>query len=154
MGILDALNSLNSPDSLNSPQTGPENIFQSAKVARVDRVVPGRLVYVDTHPEAPVEASTCAFPLDKLIIMESNGVFHPYRGEPLSELGLKPGRRVKLVEMKDTKQSGVFFDTAESGPWLVIDPNPGIRHVASNTAQKVTETFVHIKDATLNIFKS
>jgi hypothetical protein len=147
-----------------------DGILQAAKPARVGRVVPGKLLYVDTLGEAGAEVNTFAFPLDKIIIAESNGVYHRYRGEPLSELGLKAGKKVSVVELTYPNVTGKYpnvsgldkldvigFDsherpamgTPDVGPWVVVDPGHGF----GNAAQKVTDTLAHFTTKTLGIFK-
>ena len=58
----------------------------------ISRVVPGRLVYVQTQPER-----TYAFKPDKVVIQELDGVFHKYRGEPFEDLGLTVGQTVFVL---------------------------------------------------------
>jgi hypothetical protein len=79
------------------------------ETAVVERVVPGRLVYVATtnvsHPQ------TIGFKLDQLVFRKADGTCQPYRGEPLSNLGIASGRKVIVwgIENQDVK------------PTLVID---------------------------------
>jgi hypothetical protein len=92
---------------------------------RVQRVVPGKLLYVDAGgAEAPY-----VFTLDKVIVNEGGGAFHPYRGEPLSELGLTEGRKVNVIGLNDPKMH----------PMLVIDSSSS---KIANTAAKLW-TFPH-----------
>jgi len=136
MGLLDVLNRLaTSGDE-------PEGVLKSQN-CRVERVVPGRLLYVDAPSETGSQSSTFAFPLDRVIVVESNGNAHPYRGEPLSDLGLKTGRKVRVVEFKDA-DTGPWKD-ADAGPWLVVD--------SSSTAQKLTDAVTHITAKTIDLFK-
>jgi hypothetical protein len=65
-----------------------------------------------TKKGAP-EQSSFAFKLDQLIIREPDGSFRPYRGEPLSDLGIKSGR---LVNVGETEEDGE--------PTLVIEHEP------------------------------
>jgi hypothetical protein len=59
------------------------------QVAVVQRVVPGKLVYVELAPE-----EVYAVRLDTILIRQGDGSYAHYRGEPLSELGLDSGRKV------------------------------------------------------------
>jgi len=74
--------------------------------AIVRRIVPGRLVYVETGPE-----KTYAFKLDKMVIRSSDGSVCRYRGEPLAELGIKVGKRVVVWGI----------DHGDAEPTLVVD---------------------------------
>jgi len=79
---------------------------------RVERVVPGRLVYVEFAPghEARV------FKLNNLLIKQANGTFSNYAGEPLSQLGLTVGSSVEVVTARQPHQANVVFDPlAQSG---------------------------------------
>jgi hypothetical protein len=81
------------------------------ETAIVERVVPGRLVYVITTSHSP--GRRCGFKLDQLVIRKPDGSLRPYRGEPLSDLGVAKGRKVIVW--------GV--DNSDVQPTLVIDPN-------------------------------
>jgi hypothetical protein len=59
------------------------------QVAVVQRVVPGKLVYVELSPE-----EVYAVRLNTILIRNGDGSYTHYRGEPLSDLGLDSGRRV------------------------------------------------------------
>jgi len=74
--------------------------------AVVRRIVPGRLLYVETEPD-----KTYAFKLDKVVIRKSDGFLQPYRGEPLADLGIKVGKRVTICGL----------DQDQSEPTLVVD---------------------------------
>jgi hypothetical protein len=78
----------------------------NAHVGSVERLVPGKLVYVSTprqvrsvsgYPTLVPSAETYAFRPDKIMIEDTGGSFRPYRGEPFSEVGLGIGRRVLIV---------------------------------------------------------
>jgi hypothetical protein len=79
------------------------------ETAVVERVVPGRLVYVTTKNDSHDEAY--GFKLDQLVIRKADGSCRPYRGEPLSELGVTSGRTVVVW--------GIKYPDVE--PTLVID---------------------------------
>jgi hypothetical protein len=76
---------------------------------RVERVVPGRLVYVAFSPKQ----ETQVFKLDNLLIQQANGTFSGYAGEPFSQLGLTVGSSVKVVTTNDRKQANVVFNPLE-----------------------------------------
>jgi hypothetical protein len=65
------------------------------KNAIVRRIVPGRIVYVSTTADEAGE-NTYAFKLDRIIIKDENGGVRPYRGEPLSDLGVAVGKEVSV----------------------------------------------------------
>jgi hypothetical protein len=79
----------------------------NAHVGSVERLVPGKLVYVSTgrptrsgvrgYPVPIESAETYAFRPDKIMIEDTGGSFRAYRGEPFSEVGLGIGRRVLIV---------------------------------------------------------
>lgn len=64
--------------------------------ARISRVVPGRLVYVETTERN----QTIALTPDRLRIEETDGSLRRYRGESFKELGLAVGTDVKVVFAK------------------------------------------------------
>jgi hypothetical protein len=81
------------------------------EAAVVERVVPGKLVYVAT-----IEGSQrWGFKLDQLIIRSSDGSCRPYRGEPLAKLGVVAGRKVIVW--------GITY--RDVPPALVIDVDHG-----------------------------
>lgn len=100
------------------------------EAAVVERIVPGRLVYVST------QASThdvYGFKLDQLVIRHADGSCQPYRGEPLAALGLSTGRKVVVwgVRNRDVK------------PTLVIDvdrPKEFVVTIGSTIATTVNAT--------------
>jgi hypothetical protein len=59
------------------------------QVAVVQRIVPGKLVYVELSPE-----EVYAVRLNTILIRNGDGSYAHYRGEPLADLGLDSGRRV------------------------------------------------------------
>ncbi len=100
------------------------------EVAVVQRVVPGRLVYVSTHKDSD---HLFGFKLDQLVIRKADGSCRPYRGEPLSELGLASGRKVVVwgIEHSDVK------------PALVIDadrPKEFVSIIGSTISTAVSTT--------------
>jgi hypothetical protein len=101
------------------------------EAAVVVRVVPGRLVYVSTHKDS--DHHIFGFKLDQLVIRKVDGSCRPYRGEPLSELGLSSGRKVVVwgIEHSDVK------------PALVIDadrPKEFVRTIGSTISTAVSNT--------------
>jgi hypothetical protein len=66
--------------------------------AVVERVVPGKLVYVRTTSDSPPK--TFGFKLDQLVIRKADGSCRPYRGEPLSDWGLSSGSKVVVWGIK------------------------------------------------------
>jgi hypothetical protein len=68
------------------------------EAAVVERVVPGKLVYVrvDETPEKDVYG----FRLDKLVLRKPDGSCRPYRGEPLADLGVVNGRKLFVWGLK------------------------------------------------------
>jgi hypothetical protein len=83
--------------------------FAKGEMAVVKRVVPGRLVYVGKKGAS--DDTLIGFKLNHLVIREQDGACRPYRGEPLSDLGIKRGRLVNVGEA-----------SGEDGePTLVID---------------------------------
>jgi hypothetical protein len=73
--------------------------LEKGEVAVVKRVVPGRLVYVTK--KGALDDSVFGFKLNHLIIREKDGSCRPYRGEPLSDLGIKSGSQVNIGETSD-----------------------------------------------------
>ena len=61
--------------------------------AKVSRIVPGRLVYVETV--SPNE--TIALTPDRLSLEQTDGSFRRYRGESFKELGISVGKDVKVI---------------------------------------------------------
>jgi len=78
--------------------------------AVIERIVPGRLVYV-WKPNEP-HSKTYGFKLDQLVIRKKDGSCRPYRGEPLSELGLDSGRKVVVwgIERSDVTPPTLVVD--------------------------------------------
>jgi hypothetical protein len=94
--------------------------------AKIRRIVPGKLVYVETNPE-----EVYAIKLDNILIQKSDGLFEHYRGEPLSTLGLDSGKSVM-----------VWTDSEGSAPRnLVVDARPASRSIFGSTFSNVTEYF-------------
>jgi hypothetical protein len=77
--------------------------------ALVERVVPGRLVYVIKASESH-DFLDC-FKLDQMVIRQPDGYCRPYRGESLSDLGLGKGSRVVIRKV----------GAADTRPTLVVD---------------------------------
>jgi hypothetical protein len=71
-------------------------LIRDSELCSVQRVVPGRLLYVASQSKPD---STYAFKLDKLCVLHSDGSLSPYRGEPLSSLGVSVGKTVRVVGM-------------------------------------------------------
>ena len=71
-------------------------LIRDSELCSVQRVVPGKLVYVAplSKPE-----STYVFKLDKVCVLHNDGSLTPYRGEPLSSVGLGIGKKVRVVGM-------------------------------------------------------
>jgi len=69
-----------------------------AQVGSVQRIVPGRLVYVSTAQD-----QTYAFTPNYVVIQKNDGSFRHYRGEPFSELGLDVGRPVMIFQPKPNR---------------------------------------------------
>jgi hypothetical protein len=107
-----------------------EQVIKKGKdeMAVVRRIVPGKLVYVETKPE-----KIYALKLDKLVIRKRDGSCYPYRGEPLSELGVNVGRKVVVWG----------FDHDDTPPTLVIDADGSttIGSALSQVAAKAVEYF-------------
>jgi hypothetical protein len=103
------------------------------KHAVVRRIVPGKLVYVDlldanadTH-----ELSPYPIKLDQVVIRKRDGSCSPYRGEPLSELGLEVGKTVTIWG-------------ADHPETLVVDcgePTTIFRNPLSQVASRAAEYF-------------
>jgi hypothetical protein len=80
------------------------------EIAAVSRVVPGKLVYVETkHNDSE---RTYAVKLNQILVRKPDGSFCNYRGEPLSQIGVSVGREV--VIMSDPDQPYVLI--AYKGP--------------------------------------
>jgi hypothetical protein len=103
---------------------------------RVQRVVPGKLLYVDAGPTH----EPYVFTLDKIIVNEGGGAFHPYRGEPLFELGLTEGRKVSVIGLNDPK----------THPMLVIDSSSS---KIANTAANFGHSLTHFSIKTMDLFR-
>jgi hypothetical protein len=73
---------------------------------RVERVVPGMLVYVEFAGGQKAQV----FKLNNLLIKQANGTFSNYTGESLSQLGLTVGSSVEVVTTKGPHQANVVFD--------------------------------------------
>lgn len=86
---------------------------QTTEACTIDRIVPGKLVYVHTQHE-PV--TTWVFKLDKVAFRKSDGTLCPYRGERMSELGLNTGSHGWLCygERLD-EPSRLIVDTSKAG---------------------------------------
>ncbi|HLH90997.1 MAG TPA: hypothetical protein VKX28_21305 [Xanthobacteraceae bacterium] len=80
--------------------------------AFVERVVPGRLVYVRTLDHATTK-DVYAVKLDRLVLRRADDTLQPYRGEPLGDLGVVPGRKVIVW--------GLDQPSAEAVATLVVD---------------------------------
>jgi hypothetical protein len=92
------------------PSMSDELNFQPGldETAVVERVVPGKLVYVTTTNDPP--AKIYGFKLNQLVIRKADGSCRPYRGEPLSDLGVDSGRKVVVwgIKHKDVKPALVI----------------------------------------------
>jgi hypothetical protein len=96
--------------------------------AVVQRIVPGRLVYV-TPVDAPDRV--VGFKLDQLVIREVDGAVRPYRGESLSTLGLATGRKVSVWQAP----------TGEAKAILVIDaPRGQTGYIGSSITNAISNT--------------
>jgi hypothetical protein len=75
--------------------------------AVVERVVPGKLVYVST---SATPSDTYGFKLDQVVIRKADGSCRPYRGEPFADLGLDSGRIVVVwgLQHRDVKPTLVL----------------------------------------------
>jgi len=94
--------------------------------AKIRRIVPGKLVYVETSPE-----EVYAVKLDNILIQKSDGSLEHYRGEPLSTLGLDSGKSVM-----------VWTDSDEMAPRnLVVESRPASRSILGSTISNVTDYF-------------
>ena len=101
------------------------------EVAVVQRVVPGRLVYVSTHSDP--DHDIVGFKLNQLVIRKADGSCRPYRGEPLSALGLSSGRKVVVWGIKQT----------DVKPALVIDtdrPKEFVNTIGNTISSAVSTT--------------
>ncbi len=103
------------------------------KHAVVRRIVPGKLVYVvllDVRADAD-ELSPYPIKLDQVVIRKPDGSCSPYRGEPLSELGLEVGKTVTVWG-------------ADHPETLVVDsggPAATFRNAFSHVASRAAEYF-------------
>jgi len=70
----------------------------AGSAAVVSRVVPGKMLYVETKP-----SETCVFKLDQLEIRHADGSITPYRGEPLSEI-VNVGQQVFVLPYQGSMQ--------------------------------------------------
>ncbi len=70
--------------------------------------MPGKLVYVTTTNDPPPEIY--GFKLNQLVIRRADGSCRPYRGEPLSDLGVNSGRKVVVwgIKHRDVKPALVI----------------------------------------------
>jgi hypothetical protein len=97
--------------------------------AVVRRVVPG-VVYVELTPD-----KTIAFKLDSMMIREGDGSIRPYRGEPLSSLGVTPGRKVTITDVSELKAE----------PKMIVDSlGSRIGSTVSNTVTIATNIFDYL----------
>jgi hypothetical protein len=96
--------------------------------AVIERVVPGKLVYVTTTSDpSRGKPYTFVFKLDQLVIRKSDGSCRPYRGEPLSEWNIHRGAKVVVW--------GITNKTVK--PALVIDADRPREFSVSNTISNV-----------------
>ena len=106
--------------------------LHKGEIAVVKRVVPGRLVYV--AKKDATDEDIFGFKLNQLTIREPDGSWRPYRGEPLSDLGIKIGRQVNVGEVEE-----------DGEPTLIIQVEPRVeltRGIATaiSTAAAVANT--------------
>jgi hypothetical protein len=117
----------------------------NAHVGSVERLVPGKLVYVSTgqpkrpglqgYPASIDSAGTYAFKPDKIMIEDAAGSFRPYRGEPFSEVGLGIGRRVLIV-----------IDEQEDAHMLLLHDAPQEKEMSESAAREfVIKSFRFLK---------
>jgi hypothetical protein len=86
------------------------------EAAVIERVVPGRLVYVRTTGEAPTD--TYGFKLDQVVIRKADGSCRPYRGEPLADLGIESGRIVVVWGIRNRNvQPTLVIDADRPRQW-------------------------------------
>lgn len=96
--------------------------------AVVQRIVPGRLVYVTS---ADMPDKVVGFKLNQLVIREVNGSVRPYRGKSLSTLGLSTGRKVSVWNVHE----------GEAQAMLVVDaPRGQIGYIGSSISNAVSNT--------------
>jgi hypothetical protein len=110
--------------------------------AVVERVVPGKLVYVRTTGNSSPE--TLGFKLDQLIIRNPDGSCRPYRGEPLADWGLVSGSKVVVWGIKHSNVR----------PALVIDVDrpKEIGVIIGNTISNAVNVTVSTTAATIGRF--
>jgi hypothetical protein len=102
------------------------------EMAVVERVVPGRLVYVTVKGDASTE-QVFGFKLNQMVLRNADGSCRPYRGEPLSELGVTSGAPVVIWGLKHR----------DVEPTLVIDtdrPKSFSVTIGSSLSNAVTHT--------------
>ncbi|HUI96951.1 MAG TPA: hypothetical protein VLX44_14425 [Xanthobacteraceae bacterium] len=102
--------------------------------AIVERVVPGKLVYVRVADPAAAR-DLYAFKLDKLVLRRADDSLQPYRGEPLSDLGVVPGRKVVTW--------GLDHPSAEAVATLVVDldrPREFVNTLANTITTTITSS--------------
>ena len=107
------------------------------EAAVVERVVPGKLVYVTADHEG--SANTYSFKLDQLVLRKADGSCRPYRGEPLSELGVAHGRKVIVWGINHTNVSPTLVIDTDRPKEFIISLNP-IAGTISMTANAVVKT--------------
>jgi hypothetical protein len=103
--------------------------------AVVERVVPGKLVYIRMMDRASAK-DVYAFRLNKLVLRRADDSLQPYRGEPLSDLGVVPGR--KLIVW------GFDHPSAEVVATLVVDvdrPKEFAANIATTISTKLDKIF-------------
>jgi hypothetical protein len=71
---------------------------KKGRSGQVRRVVPGRLFYIEVPlPNEPGASESYAVKLDNVLVFRS-GDLSPYRGESFSELGIRQGAIVLVVD--------------------------------------------------------
>jgi hypothetical protein len=130
---------MSEPTSMSEPLNIKPGIDENAVV---ERIVPGKLVYVRTVGGSPPE--TLGFKLDQLIIRNADGSCRPYRGEPLTDWGLVSGSKVVVWGIKHT----------DVRPALVIEADrpKEVGVVIGNTISNAVNVTVSTTAATIGKF--
>lgn len=105
--------------------------LRNSELCSVQRVVPGKLLYVESESRPN---STYSFKLDKLRVLRRDGSLTPYRGEPLSTLRVGIGEKVRVVDINSPSASEVII-AEKSGSIAMEDMRTSIGEVASSFAR-------------------
>ncbi len=129
------------------PSLGGTMRISKTEFAKIDRVVPGKLLYVSVtptvgaHESATFPTSEYTFTLDKVYVKSPSGQVAPYRGETFREIGANIGTSCTV--------STVVSSMGEKPASLYLTINS-----PSSTLVSSANTLTYLATQAFDVFKS